>query len=136
MKSFKNSLMSLEQVRNVEMFHQIVWIKLVACWFKHFLPNQKEIQVAGAVTSVEALCFKTLTDILLKSFQVMVHLHIFDILISGKNIVISAERWQHFCQKWKYRKNMLADHNLNGLYEVLLKLLPNHMELAATHISL
>ena len=24
--------------------------------------------------------------------------------MSGKNIVISAERWQKFCQKWNYRK--------------------------------
>ena len=70
--NFRKSLISktpscLEQFRNVEMFHQIVWIKLVACWFKHFLPNQKEIQVAGAVTSVWALSFKTLAEILLWS---------------------------------------------------------------------
>ena len=35
------------------------------------------------------------------------------------NVVISAERWQHFCQKWKYRKNMQADHNLIGLYLII-----------------
>ena len=38
-----------------------------------------------------------------------------DIIISGKNVVISAEKWQHFCQKWKYRNNTQADNNLNGL---------------------
>ena len=32
------------------------------------------------------------------------------------NIFISAEKWQHFCQKWKYRKNTQADHNLNFNY--------------------
>ena len=28
------------------------------------------------------------------------------IFISGKNVVISQQKWQHFCQKWKYWKNM------------------------------
>ena len=32
--------------------------------------------------------------------------YFFYIFISGKNIVISAVRWQHFSQKWKYQKNM------------------------------
>ena len=33
-----------------------------------------------------------------------------DIFISGKNVVISQQKWQHFCHKWKYRKNMQADN--------------------------
>ena len=37
------------------------------------------------------------------------------ILISGKNAVTSQQKWQHFCQKWKYLKNMQAYHNLNRL---------------------
>ena len=41
-----------------------------------------------------------------------------DIFISGKNVVISHQKWQHFPQKWKYRKNMQVDHNLNGLYYI------------------
>ena len=36
-----------------------------------------------------------------------------NIFISGKDVVISADRWQHVCQKWKHRKNMQADLNLN-----------------------
>ena len=39
-----------------------------------------------------------------------------DIFISSKNVVISADRWQHFCLKWKHRKNMQVDPNLNKLY--------------------
>ena len=50
----------------------------------------------------------------LKSVQVMVRLHVFPIFSFLAKI--SAERWQHFCQKWKYRKNMQADNNLNRLY--------------------
>ena len=57
-----------------------------------------------------------------------------DIFISGKNVVISAERWQHFCQKWKYRKNMQGNHNLNGLYFIGLNL-TNHLNLPQ-HTSL
>ena len=38
-----------------------------------------------------------------------------DIFISSRNVVISQNKWQYFCQKGKYRKNMQADHNLNGL---------------------
>ena len=34
-----------------------------------------------------------------------------DIFISGKNVAISQQKLQHFCKKWKYRKNMHADHN-------------------------
>ena len=30
--------------------------------------------------------------------------------------VFCAQKRQYFCQKWKYRKNMQAEHNLNGLY--------------------
>ena len=39
-----------------------------------------------------------------------------DILISGKNVVFCVQKRQHFCQKWKYWKNMQVDPNLNGLY--------------------
>ena len=89
-----------------------------------------------------------INDPVLKSIQIMVRLHIFqmfsflakmlsfllrsdnifarsssygplayfsNIFISGKNVVTSQQKWQHFCQKWKYRKNMQIDHNLNGL---------------------
>ena len=50
----------------------------------------------------------------LKSVQVMVRLHVFPIFSFLAKI--SAERWQHFCQKWKCRKNMQADNKLNRLY--------------------
>ena len=50
----------------------------------------------------------------LKSVQVMVRLHVFPIF--SYLAKTSAERWQHFCQKWKCRKNMQADNNLNRLY--------------------
>ena len=50
----------------------------------------------------------------IKSVQVMVRLHIFPIFSFLAKI--SAERWQHFCQKWKCRKNMQADNKLNRLY--------------------
>ena len=55
--------------------------------------------------------------ILLKSVQVMVP-YLSDIFISGKNVVFSTQKWQHFCQIWKYLKNMQVDHNLNGLWNV------------------
>ena len=52
-----------------------------------------------------------------------------DIFISGKNVVVSAEKWQHFCQIWKYPKNMQADHNLKGLYKNYLNDFCDHAKL-------
>ena len=35
--------------------------------------------------------------------------YFYDIFMSDKNIVISQQKWQHFGQKWKHRKNIQAD---------------------------
>ena len=90
-------------------FYQNTWIILVEIYtFVELFVNRMPFFII--------LSHFEITFSKLKSVQVMVRLHIFsDIFISGKNVVISAERWQHFCQKWKYWKNMQADHNLNRL---------------------
>ena len=49
------------------------------------------------------------------------------IYISGKNVVISQQKWQHFCQKWKNRKYMQVDHNLIGLW-IAQPIQPNFKE--------
>ena len=54
--------------------------------------------------------------LILKCVQVMVHLHNFPIFsFLAKMLSFLLQKRQHFCQKWKYWKNMQADHNLNGL---------------------
>ena len=50
----------------------------------------------------------------LKSIQVIVRLHIFSIFSFLAKMLSCLSR--NFCQKWKYRKNMQADHNFAEVY--------------------